>query len=112
MEVVPDFRFTVTPTRVEYRPGIGVTYKNLFTKSQLVHQVKWQYDQSTCDFERSVIGEVDVVESKRYAFYEVPPVFSNDRVQLTMNVANSEYVRPLEVHFFSQWRMQGGGSDE
>lgn len=43
-EIVPDFRFTRKPTRTEYRPGLGVVYKNLFTKSQLVHQVKYQYD--------------------------------------------------------------------
>lgn len=43
-EVVPDFRFTRKPTRVEYRPGIGAVYKHLFTRSQLVHQVKYQYD--------------------------------------------------------------------
>ena len=43
-EIVPDFRFTRKPTRTEYRPGIGVVYKNLFSKSQLVHQVKYQYD--------------------------------------------------------------------
>ena len=49
-EIVPDFRFTVTPNRVEYRPGLGVIYKNLFTKSQLVHQVKWQYDQESTGY--------------------------------------------------------------
>lgn len=43
-EIVPDFRFTKKPNRIEYRPGIGGIYKQLYTKSQLVHQVKWQYD--------------------------------------------------------------------
>jgi len=43
-EIVPDFRFTVRPTRVEYRPGFGVFYKQKFVKSQLNHQLKAQYD--------------------------------------------------------------------
>ena len=43
-EFVPDLRFTKKPTRTEYRPGFGVIYKNLFRKSQLVQQVKYQYD--------------------------------------------------------------------
>lgn len=45
-EIVPDFRFTKKPDRVEYRPGLGAIYKNIFeeTKTQLVHQVKYQYD--------------------------------------------------------------------
>jgi hypothetical protein len=49
-EVVPDFRFTVTPSSVEYRPGLGIIYKNLFTKSQLVHQVKWQWDKESTGY--------------------------------------------------------------
>lgn len=45
-EIVPDFRFTVKPTRYEYRPGLGVIYKRVYEekKAQLVHQVKYQYD--------------------------------------------------------------------
>jgi len=43
-EIVPDFRFTRKPSRLEYRPGLGVIYKRLYTKSQLVHQFKYQYD--------------------------------------------------------------------
>ena len=43
-EIVPDFRFTRKPSRYEYRPGLGIIYKNLFKKAQLVHQVKYQYD--------------------------------------------------------------------
>ena len=44
LEIVPDFRLTRKPTRREYRPGFGVIFKNLLPKSQLVHQIKWQYD--------------------------------------------------------------------
>ncbi|OIQ39139.1 MAG: hypothetical protein BM563_04830 [Bacteroidetes bacterium MedPE-SWsnd-G1] len=45
-EIVPDFRFTRKPTRYEYRPGIGVIYKdvNEEKQTQLVHQFKYQYD--------------------------------------------------------------------
>lgn len=43
-EITPDFRFTRKPDRAEYRPGIGVIYKQIIKKSQLVHQVKYQYD--------------------------------------------------------------------
>jgi len=44
IEIVPDFRFTRKSDHTEFRPGIGIIYKNLFEKSQLVHQVKWQLD--------------------------------------------------------------------
>jgi hypothetical protein len=43
-EIVPDIRLTSKATRYELRPGIGVIYKNLYKKSQLVHQLKYQYD--------------------------------------------------------------------
>lgn len=43
-EIVPDFRYSRKPTRTEIRPGIGAIYKILFDKSQLAHQVKYQYD--------------------------------------------------------------------
>ncbi|MFY0628183.1 MAG: DUF2490 domain-containing protein [Reichenbachiella sp.] len=43
-EIVPDLRFTRRPDRREIRPGMGIIYKNLFEKAQLVHQLKWQYD--------------------------------------------------------------------
>ena len=48
-EIVPDFRFTRKPERYEYRPGIGVIYKsvNEEKRTQLVHQVKYQYDIRT-----------------------------------------------------------------
>jgi hypothetical protein len=43
-EFIPDFRFTRKPDRLEYRPGLGVIYKHIVNKSQLVHQIKYQYD--------------------------------------------------------------------
>lgn len=43
-EIVPDFRFTIKPDRVEYRPGFGVLYKKTTEKIQFVNQVKWQID--------------------------------------------------------------------
>ena len=45
IEIVPDFRFTRKPEHLEYRLGFGIIYKNLFKKSQLVHQLKWQWDK-------------------------------------------------------------------
>jgi len=46
-EIVPDLRFTVKPTRIEFRPGLGVLFKELDTKVQFVNQVKWQLDLPT-----------------------------------------------------------------
>lgn len=46
-ELVPDFRYTLHTDRNEFRPGLGVIYKSLWTKNQtnqLAHQVKWQAD--------------------------------------------------------------------
>lgn len=46
-EIVPDFRFTVYPERVEVRPGLGAIYKQYWTKknkNQLAHQMKYQVD--------------------------------------------------------------------
>ena len=50
VELVPDFRFTRKPDHVEYRPGFGVIYKHLFEKSQLVHQLKWQWDKENTGY--------------------------------------------------------------
>jgi hypothetical protein len=43
-EITPDFRVTIKPEEIEYRPGLGVVYK--FTKKdfQFVNQLKWQLD--------------------------------------------------------------------
>lgn len=43
-ELVPDYRMSVKPEEVEHRPGMGVLYKKLYERSQLVHQFKWQAD--------------------------------------------------------------------
>ncbi|MDB4835146.1 hypothetical protein OAH12_01020 [Cyclobacteriaceae bacterium] len=43
-EIVPDLRYTIKPSESEVRPGLGILYKNLFSKSQLVHQFKYQAD--------------------------------------------------------------------
>ncbi len=48
-EFVPDYRFTRKVDEVEFRPGLGVIYKQYFgksevPKSQLVYQLKWQAD--------------------------------------------------------------------
>jgi len=44
IEVVPDFRFTIKPDKVEWRAGLGFLYKILGSKNQFVNQVKWQFD--------------------------------------------------------------------
>ena len=76
IEIVPDMRFSVLPKRVEYRPGLGFIYKNLWWRNhlnQLVHQVKWQGDiWSTGEFKNAL----------RYVlFYNLQ---MNDKLLLTM----------------------------
>ena len=39
-ELVPDLRFSVKPSEVEFRPGFGVIYKVLSEKIQFVNQFK------------------------------------------------------------------------
>jgi hypothetical protein len=46
-EIVPDFRVSVYSDKYEYRPGLGLIYKNTWGEvhmNQLVHQLKWQSD--------------------------------------------------------------------
>ena len=43
-EIVPDFRFTIKPDKLEWRPGFGVLYKYNAPRIQFVNQVKWQID--------------------------------------------------------------------
>ena len=49
-ELSPDFRFTLKPTRREYRPGLGIIRKDLFNENgniiahQIVNQIKYQAD--------------------------------------------------------------------
>jgi hypothetical protein len=51
-ELVPDFRFSVKSSSVEYRPGFGLLFKLLSDKWQFVNQVKYQADISS----RGTIG--------------------------------------------------------
>lgn len=44
IELVPDFRFTIKPDRIEYRPGLGFLYKHFGETVQFVNQIKWQLD--------------------------------------------------------------------
>ncbi len=41
---MPDFRFTIKPDRIEYRPGFGILYKKKKDELQFINQVKWQID--------------------------------------------------------------------
>ena len=59
-EIVPDIRFTKKPTRTELRPGLGIIYKNLYPESQIVHQLKYQYDLK---------GGVNDAHGLRYAIF-------------------------------------------
>ena len=44
-EIVPDLRFSVKPTKTEWRPGMGVVFKHYVKqKIQFAHQVKYQAD--------------------------------------------------------------------
>jgi len=44
LEIVPDFRISIKPNEVEYRPGLGILYKLYRDKIQYVNQFKWQID--------------------------------------------------------------------
>jgi hypothetical protein len=46
-EIVPDFRFSVKSSSVEYRPGLGLLFKVLSPKWQFVNQFKYQADISS-----------------------------------------------------------------
>ena len=47
IEIVPDFRISIKPDEVEYRPGFGIVYKINKQKFQYVNQFKWQIDIDT-----------------------------------------------------------------
>jgi hypothetical protein len=47
VEIVPDFRYTVKPDKIEYRPGIGLLLKQNTNIMQFVNQMKWQTDIDT-----------------------------------------------------------------
>ena len=44
IEIVPDFRISIKPDEVEYRPGLGIIYKLTTSDFQFVNQIKWQID--------------------------------------------------------------------
>lgn len=47
IEIVPDFRYTIKPTRKEFRPGLGIVLKHMTKNGQFVHQIKGQIDFKT-----------------------------------------------------------------
>ncbi|MCF6358893.1 MAG: DUF2490 domain-containing protein [Draconibacterium sp.] len=47
IELTPDFRMSIKPDEVEYRPGFGVVYKVTRDNYQFVNQLKWQIDLDT-----------------------------------------------------------------
>ncbi|MCF6224101.1 MAG: hypothetical protein L3J34_10285 [Flavobacteriaceae bacterium] len=49
IEIVPDFRLSIKPDEIEFRPGLGVLYKFMVGTFQFVNQVKWQIDFSSPD---------------------------------------------------------------
>jgi len=80
-EIVPDFRFTVKPNKIEFRPGLGLLYKKTTSKIQFVNQIKWQMD---------IEGNGDIGNAMR----EV--VFLNHRI-------NEKIVSTLVVGFIYRW---------
>jgi hypothetical protein len=80
-EIVPDLRFTVKPTKLELRPGIGVLYKYFNDRLQFVNQVKYQFDWASK-------GE------NGHAFREV--VFLNKRI-------NEKIVLTTVAGFIYRW---------
>ncbi len=100
-EIVPDMRFSVMSERVEYRPGLGLIYKNLWLGNrlnQLVHQLKRQTD---------IEGDGTVKHALRYVlFYNV---VLNDK--LTMQVAGGGLYRwSAKLTNFQFFRGLIGGS--
>lgn len=86
-EFVPDFRVTVKPTKMEFRPGIGVLYKKKFNKFHFINQVKWQTDFSNH-------GDID------HAFREV--IFLNYR-------CNEKIAFTSAIGFIYRWRSNWNG---
>ncbi len=82
LELVPDFRITVKPTRMEFRPGFGILVKKFVNNWQFINQVKWQ-----TDFEAP--GDV------KHAFREV--VFVNYKHR------NEKFVSTLVTGFIYRW---------
>ena len=100
-EIVPDMRFSVMQDRVEYRPGLGIIYKNLWLNNrvnQLVHQLKWQTDIESTGKVKNAIRYV--------AFYNV---VMNDK--LILQVAGGGLYRWSAAYTgFQFFRGLAGGS--
>ncbi len=64
LEIVPDFRFTVKPDKLEFRPGFGILLKKNTTSWQFINQVKWQIDLDTKGGVRNALREVIFVNRK------------------------------------------------
>ena len=58
LEIVPDFRFTVKPDKLEFRPGFGILLKKNKNEWQFLNQVKWQIDIDTKGGVRNALREV------------------------------------------------------
>ena len=100
-EIVPDMRFSVMQDRLEYRPGFGLIYKNLWLNNrlnQVVHQLKWQSDIESTGIVKNALRYV--------AFYNV---VMNDK--LTLQLAGGGLYRWSEAHTgFQFFRALVGGS--
>jgi len=100
-EIVPDMRFSVMSDRLEYRPGLGIIYKNLWLNNrlnQLVHQLKWQTDIESTGVVKNAVRYV--------AFYNV---VMNEK--LLLQVAGGGLYRWSEAHTgFQFFRALVGGS--
>jgi hypothetical protein len=81
IEIVPDFRYTIKPDKIEYRPGIGLLLKKTTSIVQIVNQTKWQIDIDN----HGKIGN---------AFREV--VFSNHAI-------NDNLIATLVAGFIYRW---------
>ena len=86
-EIVPDFRFTVKPDKIEYRPGLGVLYKITTKKIQFINQVKWQIDIGNHGKTGNALREV---------------VFLNRRV-------NDHFITTLVAGFIYRWWPEWNG---
>jgi len=64
LEIVPDFRFTVKPDRLEFRPGFGILLKKNTNSWQFINQIKWQIDLDTKGRARNALREVVFVNRK------------------------------------------------
>lgn len=118
LEIAPDFRFTVFPEKIEYRPGISLLYKLAWKNkmaNQIAQQVKWQADiEGTGIFKHGVRYAIfysrGLIE-KKLAFSSGAGVF----YLWSENFSGVQFVRALvgltyefnEVHILSINYMSG-----